>query len=49
MPPDRTAAGLRALLRWLALLGEGNIVVERWRDELLRELTALEEGKEEAA
>jgi len=48
MPSDRRATIL-AILAWLAHLGTGNIVVERWRVELVEELAALDAGKEQAA
>ena len=40
MPSDRRATIL-AILDWLAHLGTGNIVVERWRVELVAELAAM--------
>ena len=48
MPPERRAQVL-AVLEFLRHLGEGNIVVERWRAELVAELAALDARKEEAA
>ena len=48
MPSDRRATIL-ATLAWLEHLGPGNIVVERWRAELVAELAALDAGKEQAA
>jgi hypothetical protein len=40
MPSDRRATIL-AILAWLAHLGTGNIVVERWRVGLQEELAAM--------
>ena len=40
MPSDRRATIL-AILAWLAHLGTGNIVVERWRVELVAELREI--------
>jgi hypothetical protein len=48
MPSDRRATIL-AILAWIEHLGQGNIVVERWRAELVAELAALDAGKERAA
>jgi hypothetical protein len=48
MPADRRAQVL-AVLEFLLHLGEGNIVVDRWRAELVAELEQLDAGKEQAA
>ena len=40
MPSDRRATIL-AILAWIEHLGQGNIVVERWRVGLQEELAAM--------
>ena len=44
MSSDRRATIL-AILAWLEHLGQGNIVVERWRAGLDQELEELERGE----
>ena len=48
MAAERRAQVL-AILEFLRHLGEGNIVVDRWRAELVAELARMDAGKEQAA